>query len=85
MKRSLPIASASRRTRAMTTFLRKCRTGDPPADRSVAKLTAFFSVVERTRLGIGPHDLSLRNSARLYEPRQNCRLLHIVATITRVL
>jgi hypothetical protein len=33
----------------------------------------------------GPHDLSLRNSVRLREPRQMCRLLHIVAMITPVL
>ena len=43
IKRSLPIASARRRTRAMTIFLRKCTTGGPQVDRSVDKLMAFVS------------------------------------------
>jgi hypothetical protein len=38
------------------------------------------------RVGVfGPYDLPLRNSVRLQEPRQMCRLPHIVATITPVL
>lgn len=52
IKRSLPIASARRRTRAMMIFLRKCTTGAPQVDRSVDKLTAFVSVGERTRRGV---------------------------------
>jgi hypothetical protein len=43
IKRWLPIASARRRTRVMTIFLRKCTTGGPQVDRSVDKLTAFVS------------------------------------------
>jgi hypothetical protein len=43
IKRPLPIASARRRTRTMTIFLRKCTTGGPQVDRSVDKLTAFVS------------------------------------------
>jgi hypothetical protein len=69
----------------MTIFLRKCTTGGSQVDRSVDKLTAFLGSVNE-RVGVfGAQDLSLRNSVGLHEPRQMCRLLHIVAMITPVL
>ena len=79
------IARARRRTRAMT--ISRGNAG-PAADqlivRSTSRRRSSRSVNERVGV-FRPHDLSLRNSVRLYEPRQKCRLLRVVATITPVL
>jgi hypothetical protein len=84
IKRSLPIASARRRT-ARRQFPAEMQDRRPPADRSVASRRRSSRSVNERVVVFRSHDLSLRNSVRLYEPRQKCRLLHTVATITPVL
>jgi hypothetical protein len=61
------------------------QSGGPQGDRSADKLTAFLWSVNERVGAVGAQDLSLRNSVKLHEPRQMCRLLHIVAMITPVL
>jgi hypothetical protein len=66
-------------------FLRKCDTAPRKLIvRSKADSVRLGSVNEHVGVS-GPHDVSLRNSVQLHEPRQMCRLLHIAAMITQVL